>query len=87
MNSTSITNLIISIVQDFGVAIFAILSAVIVVGLGMLVFRFGWRRVEFIDGAEIALKNYNPIKGDQEEVEAYLKGRSNMKKWGFNNFD
>lgn len=46
INSTSAVSLIVGVVSDYGVAIFAIISAVIVVGLGMLVFRFGWRMVK-----------------------------------------
>lgn len=46
MSSSTVTTLITGTVTDYGTAIFAILSAVIVVGLGMLVFRFGWNRVK-----------------------------------------
>jgi len=46
MTSASTTALILSTVTDYGVALIAILGAVIGIGLAYLVFRFGWRKVK-----------------------------------------
>jgi len=46
MSATSSLALITGAVADYGIALIAILTAVIGVGLGMLVFRFGWRKVK-----------------------------------------
>jgi len=46
MNATATQALILDAVTDYGTAILAILAAVIVVGVGMIVFRFGWRKVK-----------------------------------------
>lgn len=46
MSTTSATTLITGAIADFGTAVVAILGAVIVVGLGYLVFRFGWKKTK-----------------------------------------
>jgi len=46
MTTTAITNLITSTIADYGTALFAILSAVIGIGLAYLVFRFGWHKIK-----------------------------------------
>lgn len=46
MNATSTLALITSAATDFGVALLAVLGAVIVIGVGMLVFRVGWRKIK-----------------------------------------
>jgi len=46
MSATATQALILDSATDYGVAILAILGAVITIGLGMLVFRFGWRKVK-----------------------------------------
>jgi len=45
MSATTTTTLILSSVGDYGVALIAILTAVIGIGLAMLVFRFGWSAI------------------------------------------
>jgi len=46
MNATTTGALILDAVGDFGTAMLGILGAVIVVGVGFLVFRVGWRKVK-----------------------------------------
>jgi len=46
MSASTSLALITSTVADYGTALIAILTAVIGVGLGMLVFRFGWGKVK-----------------------------------------
>jgi len=46
MSTTSALALITSSATDFGTALLAILGAVITIGVGMLVFRVGWRKVK-----------------------------------------
>jgi len=46
MTSASTTALILEAFTDYGIALIAILGAVIGIGLAYLVFRFGWRRVK-----------------------------------------
>lgn len=46
MNATTSLALITGAVSDYGTALIAILGAVIGIGLGMLVFRFGWGKVK-----------------------------------------
>jgi len=46
MSATTTTALITGTVADYGVALIAILTAVIGIGLAMLVFRFGWSKVK-----------------------------------------
>jgi len=45
VNASTSQDLIISSTTDFGVAALAVLGAVIVVAVGLLVFRFGWRKL------------------------------------------
>jgi len=45
MNSTSATAIILSSLTQYGSAILFILSSIIGIGLGMLVFRFGWNKL------------------------------------------
>lgn len=46
MSTTSALALITSGATDYGVALLAILGVVITIGLGMLVFRVGWRKLK-----------------------------------------
>jgi len=46
MSSTTALALFTSVIGDYGTALLAILTAVVGIGLGMLVFRFGWRKVK-----------------------------------------
>jgi len=46
MSTSSATTLITGAVTDFGTAVLAILTATLVIGLGYLVFRFGWRKTK-----------------------------------------
>jgi len=46
ISTTTATALITDAVTDYGTAILSILTVVIVVGVGYLAFRFGWRRVK-----------------------------------------
>jgi len=46
MSTTTALALITGAATDFGTALLAILGAVIVIGVGMLVFRVGWRKVK-----------------------------------------
>jgi len=46
MNNTQTQDVILNALSDYGVAVLAILTAVIVVGLAYLVFQFGWSRVK-----------------------------------------
>lgn len=46
MNASSTQALITGTIADFGIAVLAIITAVIGLGLAYLVFRFGWRRVK-----------------------------------------
>jgi len=46
MTAASTTAIITGAVTDYGVALLAILTAVIGIGLAYLVFRFGWRKVK-----------------------------------------
>jgi len=46
MNASSTLALITDSASDFGTALLAILGVVIVIGVGMLVFRIGWRKVK-----------------------------------------
>jgi len=46
MSSTTALSLITGAATDYGTALLAILGAVIVIGVGMLVFRIGWRKVK-----------------------------------------
>jgi len=45
VNATSSTALITDAITDFGGAALVILGAVIVIAVGLLVFRFGWRKL------------------------------------------
>jgi len=44
MNASSGVALITDAITDVGVAIVAILGAILTIGIGMLVFYFGWRK-------------------------------------------
>jgi len=46
MSATSTQALILDAVTDYGSAILVILGAVITIGVGMIVFKFGWRKVK-----------------------------------------
>lgn len=46
MSASSTETLITGALTDFGGAMLTILGAVIVVGVGFLVFRIGWRKVK-----------------------------------------
>lgn len=46
MSTSSALALITGAGQDFGTALLAILGVVITIGVGMLVFRVGWRKVK-----------------------------------------
>lgn len=46
MSAASTTPLILDALTDFGTALLTILGAVIVIGVGYLVFRVGWRKVK-----------------------------------------
>jgi len=46
MTASSTQALVISTLGDFGVAVLAILTAVIGIGVAYLIFRFGWRKVK-----------------------------------------
>jgi len=53
MSQTDSLNLILSTLSEFGVSVFAIISAVIAIGLAYLVFKFGWSRLG------VVLDNHN----------------------------
>jgi len=46
MSSSSATSLITSTISDFGGAVLTIVTAALVLGLGYLVFKFGWRKTK-----------------------------------------
>jgi len=46
MNASSTLALIVDAATDYGTALLSVLGAVIVIGVGMLVFRVGWRKVK-----------------------------------------
>jgi len=46
MSTSSATSLITGAVTDFGTAVLTIVTATIVVGLGYLVYRFGWKKTK-----------------------------------------
>jgi len=46
MSASSTQALITGAITDYGTSILAILGAVIVIGLGVLVFNYGWRKVK-----------------------------------------
>jgi len=46
MNASTTRALIVDAIQDFGAEMLLVLGAVIVVGLGFLVFRIGWRKAK-----------------------------------------
>jgi len=46
MTASSTVSLITSSVSDVGTAMLTILGAVLIVGVGYLVFKFGWRKVK-----------------------------------------
>jgi len=46
MNATATQALVTNSLADFGDAVIVILGAVIVLGVGYLVFRFGWAKVK-----------------------------------------
>jgi len=46
MNATTTLALITDAAGDFGTALLAVLGLVIAIGVGMLVFRVGWRKVK-----------------------------------------
>jgi len=46
MNATATQNLITDGLTTFGGSVLVILGAVLVIGIGYLVFRFGWGRIK-----------------------------------------
>jgi len=46
MNNTQTQDVILNTLSDYGVAVLAILGAVLAVGLAYLVFKFGWSQVK-----------------------------------------
>jgi len=46
MTASGTQALVTGAVTDFGTAMLAVLGAVIIVGVGFLVFRVGWRKVK-----------------------------------------
>lgn len=46
MSASSTQALILEGFTDYGVAILAVLGAVITIGLGVLVFNYGWRKIK-----------------------------------------
>lgn len=46
MNASTTQALITTAISDFGGAMLVVLGAVLVVGVGFLVFRVGWRKVK-----------------------------------------
>jgi len=45
MDSTSAQSLIINAISDFGAAALVVLAAVLAIGVGLLVFYFGWTKI------------------------------------------
>jgi len=45
MSTSSATTLITGAATDFGTAALVVLGAVLVIGVGLLIFRWGWRKV------------------------------------------
>jgi len=45
MDYTAAQGLITTNISSFGAAALAVLTAIIVVGVGLLVFRWGWRKI------------------------------------------
>jgi len=50
MNSGSTQTLILNALSDYGLALLGILGAVILIGVGYLVFRIGWGKVKEFGG-------------------------------------
>jgi len=50
MNSEAVTTLLLMSTTTLGLAIVAILTAVLTIGVGMLVFKFGWQSVKASTG-------------------------------------
>jgi len=50
MNAISTTNLILNSATDYGLALLAILGAVLVIGVGMQIFKIGWRKIKNSSG-------------------------------------
>lgn len=50
MNVTSVKNLILSVTHDFGSALLILLGAVIVIGIGFLIFKLGWGYIRNMPG-------------------------------------
>jgi len=48
MSTSTATSLITGNVTDYGTAVLAILTSLLVVGVGYLAFKFGWRKMKGI---------------------------------------
>jgi len=64
MNSITVTNLIIDSTTNYGTALLTILGAVLVIGVGMLVFKWGWNYFNLDIISQMGgIKKWKRIKG------------------------
>jgi len=74
MNSTSIQSLILDNLAIFGTSVLAILGAVLVIGIGYLVFRFGYMKIQ-------------TSLTDEQDYALMSPYRSATNGWGFSDDD
>jgi len=77
MNDTTALSMIGSAITDFGTAVLTIVTATLVVGLGYLVFKFGWRAVRSsLDSTGMTREYYKGLnkKGGWKNWDEYLNG-------------
>lgn len=53
MNATTATSLLLTSLNDFGLSILVILGAVLIIGIGVLIFHYGWDRLAHDQSLEI----------------------------------
>jgi len=79
LNFSNAINLIQSNITQYGGAILIIISALVVVGVGYLAFKFGWHRMKiiFTDGIERNSFGVGPLEQMkiEKEVDDRLRGR------------
>jgi len=89
MDTSSIQTLITTTATNYGLAVLAVITVTIGIGVAYLLFRFGWFKINsvFIGGVETQYRGPNKFPDvnnfkDMMEFRAYNRGRQLNKKDG-----
>jgi len=73
MNISDVTTLITTAFTTLGVRFLTVLGAFIAIGLGLLLFRFGWRKVKTFDGSSHELSGEKGLSRFKKHVRSRIK--------------